>query len=192
MELLYLVDRTVTNFIQSFSRLMFRVTRIPTSWQSLFLLFPSVGIQQLSGSLLNLGSTNNRVWGTFLVFGYLGLLIISRFIGYFLGRLLELAHSFIDHERFYGSKDFSCGHLAWGQVIFSVVLLCYALLDKSSPLAFYSWELGFFAIVPNAYGEFATRRKFDNNKKKQTASETLRKLVERCQSWLPKPTPIPS
>lgn len=191
MEILYFVDRTMTNGLQWFSRKLEKVIRVRVELQPFLLIFPSIFCQQILGTFLGL-HTGKSDWGIPLYLLALILLVLSAMIGAFLGLILEVLHAKIDPERYFAEKDFSCGHIAWGHTILSFIAISLALFDRTSSFVWHYWGLGFFAFIPNAYRAFIFRRKYDRTDKKQTVSEALRKLIERCRSWLPKPAPLPS
>lgn len=190
MELLYLIDRSVTGWIQSLSIFISRRLRIDAFWQSMIAMFMTYPLRSLYGYVYHINEAGGPFYVSLL---YLGLLLTSAFIGMGFGSVLNQLHHFFDPDGFNSTdKLYWSGNLAWGHVTFAATCLILALLFHANGFMGYIASLGFFALAPNAYIVFTSRRRGSGGKKKKPITERLRKLIEASRSWLPKPAPIPS
>jgi len=189
VELLYLIDRTITRAIQAFSKGVESRLRISLDIQRHILYFVGIAL----GSMVS-SATDRSVDSTFLT---TGAYMVVFFLGWMLMNLavaviLLLLHVFIDREGATArDKLYESRYLSWSSVVVSAAYLIIGFTGSTDAwkdaMIFTSLPMGLFL----GYAEFAKRRRGSKRQDKQKVSAALQALIERCRDWLPIPKPAP-
>jgi len=107
-------------------------------------------------------------------------------------RVLRRLHLFFDEDGCVGEKEYGDGYRAWSWIIISAGYLFLAFSRVLVGGSYSALGIGYYGILTQATAEFASRKGSSRPKDKSRVTEALRKLLERCRSWLPKPVPVPS
>lgn len=184
MELLYLTDRIVTLAIQVLYRTLLRL-RIGKQIQRFILLV----IFSFQDQITHLESP--RMWPVWTFLGFLALVVlISATMIFVTERLLKQLHKAFESRDRLLYKDWEDGYNAWAIVIVAGLLISFNL--RSDFLD--NWPIYFATILLafDGYSAFIDRKKNERKKGRFGVTEAMRKLLDKCRSWLPKPIPTPT
>lgn len=183
MELLYLIDRTVTEVLQYFSRRIekwFRIKPKILSYIIFFLLVINVpfipGIPE--GGLMVIPISAGLYYG------------FKLFMEPFVAEQLITIQLFFDPEYIHRDPAYEPNHLAWASILIGI---SYTILGFRLGMEHVSLSFVFTGSLAFSHGlwHFFVRHRTHKNQDKEPVSEALKKLLARCRSWLPMPTPTP-
>ena len=193
MELLYLIDLWVTRFLQALGRFVESRSKIDKEGQLVVLLIVLMFTWATTLPLRLLG-VEVGTYPRILAFPVaLSVLISIPVLSYGTTLLLRELHKFLDERGFKKTdKLYSDGHFAWAQLLAGLGLAIggYFLYNYPVVCSYLFTTSGL--LLPMAYYGFNIRGAGQKNRDKKGMTEALRKLLERCSSWLPKPASIPS
>jgi hypothetical protein len=188
MELLYLVDRTLTRTLQAFSRFIELRLRLRLEMQEFILLLLAVVIGSIISALLDLRVER----GIFRFPGWFALGFIG---GWFTSApltepLLRKLHCFFDKENALRTdKEYEDGYTAWGFILNACILFLYPYFLPHGFFADSVFVVGCILLMSKSYTAFVQRRK-TNTKRKKYLTEAFKALLEKCRQWLPR-QPLP-
>lgn len=189
MELLYFIDRTLTERIQKASifvgkRLGLLISGvIHLACILMIYLYVPVLYFYFQISFLEI------LLGVVVLFIELIATIILMLL---IGITLVAFHILIDpEEAFRTEKEYSSGYTAWADSGTCIILFILFLTIDSQMISYVSLFV-FFAQFGQTIKEFESRKKGNSRRRdNKMTSEVLDKLLERCRSWLPQPQPVP-
>lgn len=193
MELLFLIDRTLTRLIQTCSKYFLDRLHLSLFFQGLLgFIIASITLEIVSFSdLIGIAGEASPFRFYFLI--YCLFIPAGILLGHLCGFILAILYRFFDEESFSEpNKEYLDGHIAWGFIISGVVCILSATTFKTYSIAPYIFNLGILAFIPEAYTYFANRKRGSGKKTKAPVTERLKKLIEACKEWLPQPKPAPA
>lgn len=187
MEIVYFVDSIVTRSLQWLARNWERITHQP-----FILLFLSIYILISLPIVVfvNNSAKGNPYMEVAWMIIFIGIIALIAILSIPTAMLLELAHNLIDKEAANDpDKEIGSGYFSWG-IVFSSLIIFY-LISEIFSREFLGAVTAVHGIVVSATEAFIRRRRGSGRKQKQTVTEKMRKLLEKC-TWLPKPSPQPA
>ncbi len=206
MELLYLIDRTITRILQVISKFAERRLHINLNLQSLFLLLLSflvymlIAVPDLYSNLLGRHWNDFSITSSGLGLGSVGILVIYSLVLIILNiiakliaiMILKKLHRFFDPEgEANPDKLYTDGNKAWAKVVVGIIFLIIGIKEQIFLLSIVFIYLGTSDIIQEATMAFIERRKSNTKREKRGVTEALRKLLDKCKAWLPNPLPRP-
>jgi len=180
LGILYLIDRSVTQILQYFSRKIKDLVKIGPWFQSKVVFITLAVVILLELDLPNASLLGLLFATVIYLFNYQWEFTVA-------GLLVNI-HDFFDEDWVYSERLYEPGHLAWAAVLigFSYTTLGYRLGYDELQVAF---TINGVFMFSHGLWHFMIRRKGSNTEKKEGVSEALQKLIERCRHWLPKTVP---
>jgi len=181
LELLYFIDRSLTEILQYFARLINNRLGI-TPWFLSVIIFFVIA--------LDLPFILRVPDAGLVIIPLLVLFIYGRqFLEPMIAEMLLIIQLFLDPDLRDRERSYEPNHLAWASIFIatSYILLGYRLQMENVSLAFL---LDGSMSFSHGIWHFFVRKKNEINKKEQDVTENLKKLLERCRSWLHLPRPV--
>ena len=193
MGLLYLIDRTLTRLLQWVSKFLETKLRIKRGLQAIFCWFVAFGVFVSTISASDLDELKS-ITLTQLVIAlplYLLISVILLVVVFSMSLLtaaiLKRLHIFLDREGALASdKLFSDGYYAWSAALVGMVCLGLSYVGINILIG---WGLIFLTIFSPE--SFLERKRNDSKREPAGLTAAMRRLLERCKSWLPHPAPAP-
>ena len=182
MEVLYFVDRVITEVLQFFSRRIEKWLRIGPRLLSLIIFLIIAADLPF---LLNIPDGGLPVLLITLV-----LYFSHHYFEFIVADMLVTVHLFFDHQWIQREHRYEPNHLGWASVLIGV---SYTLLGYRLDMEHFSLAFVIIGSLAFSHGlwHFFVRGRIDRKQKKESMIAALKKLLDRCRHWLPLPVPTP-
>lgn len=187
MELLYLIDRTLTHALQSLARRIERkALRLPLFGQRFVIALMLYILGSMYVSSIGKDGSNSLFEIPLVLAASLTYFVVAGWMGI----VLQWLHVFFDKAGAQApDKLYENGYKCWGDVVATGAFFVLGTYLFPDILAENFIEQSSLQLGMMGYLDFVVRRKGPGSKRKKGVTAALQALLERCKDFIPRPIP---